>query len=647
MSELYLPNKVAFVDVETHGLEARYNPEVSVYFVGIRADKTNQIYTDVQEAISRIYQLEALGYCIVAHNAKFDYNVLRVRGYQHRISPAKFSWVCTAVLAYFMNKTGNISLGSFGDKTDVVQACLDKGLDVPNITKKFWEQDWSSNQPVLDVIEHYLEGDLTATAKLYGTMFNKYKKHPAQTKALLWEFAMIEPLAAMERSGAYIDPKLLKEHRYQTSSLIAGYMSQMRFMCPKVGFNKKTKEYFVEEKIYPPKKKKDGTVSYGYKNKLNIKHYMQEGRVISSEPSMIYDHCKLVPFNPNPGTNHTYFLLAEHSKYANEELLKLAGTTKTGKYQINNVFLSDIGDELPFPLADANLEIKNLQTIASISKFLRQGRIYGNYNNCLTATGRLSSSNPNLQNIPRPTGTYSAGAIFRQLFSAPPGKKILVADLDSIELAVLAWYLKNVENSNVMFDAINAGISPHTANAEAWDIPRPIAKMVIFLIVYGGTYISLVRRRVFDTEKEAKAVIDKVNKKEPAIETLRQKVISKVRDTGFLSNTFGNYWTYPNLNSKQGAARGRAERQVFNCLIQGTARDVLHRLVVEMFPVIEKYGAKLVNIVHDECVVEVDADKSDQLIAELNKVWNVRTDILPGIRINGDWNKGDNWYQAK
>ena len=187
----------------------------------------------------------------------------------------------------------------------------------------------------------------------------------------------------------------------------------------------------------------------------------------------------------------------------------------------------------------------------------------------------------------------------------------------------------------------------HTKNAATWGVERNVAKTLIFLLVYGGQPKLMVQRKLFPTLKQAEAAFAGVKANQPSISTLMAKVIAKSAKQGYVRSIAGRQMQYPMLRSSNKWERMRAERQCFNALIQGSARDIMHRLVVESLPLVLAAGGNLVNIVHDECLVEIAADKAPALQQQLNLVWEQRKDMLPGVTVNGSWNIGSTWYEAK
>lgn len=646
--------KVFVIDFEGLGLESRWNPSLSIYFCCILTvdnDGRKQInkHFDVIQAIEHARQLINEGWTMIAHNAKFELSVMSCRGYTHIIEKGVLSVADTMVMEYFRN-TGlpSYSLDALtGLKTDVVQEAVEKGL-LPEGVKKsdFWSTDWSKDALMIEHIADYCVQDCKATWSLYKRLcawYNLPENTKFKSSLLELEFPMLSVLTHMEVQGIHVDTEALDELTKDCSNTLALHKKEL----DKVAKFLPQLSWRADEDEFTPK-----VVEYKagvYKNIGNIRHYVDsEGKVVSSVSNLVGSHCVLKPYNAAAATGHTYWLIKQQCP----EILEKAERTPKGKFKLNKDFFADVSEELPdsLPIAKYLKATKDLQICVSIAEHVRDRRIHGSFNNCFTRTARLSSSAPNLQNIPRSTSDpTSVGSRFRQLFSKPaPDKIMLVADLDRIELVVLAWYLLVSQKDSGLAEVCNTpGADPHQTNADRWKVSRIIAKTLIFLLVYGGGAGLIFRRGMSPTLKEAEQMVKEVDKQQPSINKLKKSVWAKCRERGFITNPFNARGVYPELYSNNGWERGAGERKSFNFLIQRTARDVLHTLVVASFPVILKYGARLVNIVHDEIIIECDVDISDALMLDLYKVWHRREDILKGVVINGDWNKGNNWYEAK
>lgn len=212
---------------------------------------------------------------------------------------------------------------------------------------------------------------------------------------------------------------------------------------------------------------------------------------------------------------------------------------------------------------------------------------------------------------------------------------------------MLAYYLwKLCKDDSLKHEFDKADADPHTANAERWGLPRKIAKKAVFLLIYGGG-AGLLSRRANISEADAKSALNTIHSEQPAIRKLMDKVVARCKEQGYIITLGGRHIHYPELRSKDKDAVARASRQCFNALIQGGARDVLHRLAIESYPVVQKYNGSFVNVVHDECITEFLCTDAEYARQELNLVWQNRWDLLPGVRVNGNWNIGSTWLEAK
>lgn len=649
---MMLPTSKFFVlDCETYGLNARWNADIPVYFVGLRLvvnkdDISREKYFKVEEAVARVQKLLDSGWLAVGHNIKFDLAVLKARGLKHTIVKGELTVADTMVMAYHQNTNlPSYSLDALTSaKEDVIQKFLDAGVIEKTMTSvNFWAIDWSKNEEAISLLANYCMQDVKATTDLYfkqAAWFNK-KENEKFAKALVEiEFPMLEVLMHLEMSGARVDEVKLASLRETVQAEFDehyGKMIALHPMLPQLQWN--GEEYIPKEVIY-----KKGR----YKHSSFISYYMHDGVVCGSEPYVLYDRCDLAPYNGAAATGHTHWLLTKECP----DVLEHASKTKKGKPQLDKDFFSLVADLLPdtLPIAKFLKARKNLETCITISKHIIDGdRVHSHYNNAQTRTGRLSSANPNLCNLPRPDkDPQSIASRFRQLFNVSEGNVMLGCDLDRIEVVVLAWYLLVCKEDYGLADICNTeGSDVHQANADKWGVDRMTAKTLIFLLVYGGGANLIFKRRMTKTLAEAESMVEQVDKSQPSINILKRDVWAKHGRVGYITNKFGALGLYPELDSKQEWKRGEGERKSFNFLIQRTARDVMHTLAIESLPVIVKHGAKLINIIYDEVLVECPKETAEQLKAELQAIWHNRLDLLPGLKVNGQWNIGSNWNEVK
>jgi DNA polymerase I-like protein with 3'-5' exonuclease and polymerase domains len=666
---LKLPtDKLLVVDVECRSLDARFDRSVPVYVIStIEYDGSKgklRNFRDTDKAVEFIQGKLKDGWHLVAHNAKFDYAVLKVRGLQHYIQPGSMQVLDTMVMSFAKDSTlPSYSLDALtGEKQDILSVFVSEGL-LPEKTnlKELWSRDWSVNSEAIDLLTKYCALDCKATLKLYLKLARWYNANRKFIWTLLHiELPMLEVLSHLERYGVYVNQSRLDALAYDLETELQKLRATVALKYPLLPSLTWDGEEFVPKiKTYADK---------GYRNKSNISRYYMstdgttkvnwQDFIPGDNDSVVYSHCKLVEYNSASGTGHNWWILKRECP---EILERAVSSYKTNRPKLDKEFFSSVLDVLPDGIPIAKI-IKLTTYLSKCNEFYgsikSDGRVHCNFQHTATRTTRLATSNPNIQNISRPFddkhpdyGTSQDwGRRMRQLFTAPmETKKLLVADLDSIEVCVLAWYLACVEKDFSLLHIIESGESVHTSNSKRWKLERTLCKTVLFLLIYGGTSMALYRKGLMPSEEKAKQVFDQVNLEQPAIQKLKTKVWNKVRLTGYVCNVFKSRGLYPELTSNNKRVRSEGERKSFNYLIQKTARDILNLLLIESLPVILRHDGIMVNVVHDECIVECPSENADHLVSALNSVWNKRTDILPtpAIPINGDWNTGYDWYEAK
>ena len=274
------------------------------------------------------------------------------------------------------------------------------------------------------------------------------------------------------------------------------------------------------------------------------------------------------------------------------------------------------------------------------------GRIHTSFNPTGAATGRLSSSNPNLQNIPIKT---DLGREIRAAFVPREGWKLLVADYSQIELRLLA----HMSRDPVLLDAFRSGEDIHTRTAaEVMGVPpmmvtreaRNSAKAVNFGIVYGISPFGLAAQLGI-SRKEAELYIHNYFARYAGVRTFIDATIEEVRRTGVTKTLFGRERPIPDMNSRNPNARGFAERTAVNSPLQGTAADIIKLAMIRIHRELEKYQAKMLLQVHDELVLEAPAEEADE-VAKLVKreMENVHALEVPLV---ADVGVGPNWRDAK
>jgi DNA polymerase-1 len=309
---------------------------------------------------------------------------------------------------------------------------------------------------------------------------------------------------------------------------------------------------------------------------------------------------------------------------------------------------------LVHPLAEQVLAYRSLAKLKgtyadALPKLIHPetGRIHTSYNQTVTATGRLSSSDPNLQNIPIRS---EEGRKIRSAFIAAPGHVLLSADYSQIELRILAHYSRDEH----LMEAFHTGVDVHQHTAsEMFNIPaaavtpemRRQAKTINFGIIYGMSAFGLAQRLRI-TNKLAKMAIDQYFTRYKGVKAFIQSVIETARRVGYSETLLGRRRAIPELHSRNHTVRQQGERLAINTPIQGTAADLIKKAMIDVDRAIKKSGLKTVMLlqVHDELVFEVPAEESEKarnlIRDEMETVW----DLSVPLRV--DMGSGRNWAEA-
>ena len=343
------------------------------------------------------------------------------------------------------------------------------------------------------------------------------------------------------------------------------------------------------------------------------------------------------------------------------EKLGVAGgkKTKSGQYSTGEAVLSKIDH----PLVEIVLEYRGLSKLKSTYTDALDNvadsetdRVHTSYHQALTSTGRLSSTDPNLQNIPIRTAT---GRLIRQAFIAPEGRVILAADYSQIELRLMAHFSGD-EN---LTRAFNEGLDIHTATAaevlgkavEAVSATeRRNAKAINFGLLYGMSAFGLAKQLQM-SRGEAQDYIDMYFERYPSVKDYMINTRASAYEKGYVETILGRKLYTPDINHSNRMVKQGAERAAINAPLQGSAADLIKLAMIAVDKVLPKEHAKMLLQVHDELVFEVDRDKVDsirQLITDamqdvltttaVAKGWNV--DFAVPLLVETDI--GSNWDEA-
>ena len=275
------------------------------------------------------------------------------------------------------------------------------------------------------------------------------------------------------------------------------------------------------------------------------------------------------------------------------------------------------------------------------------GRVHTCFNQAVAATGRLSSSDPNLQNIPIRT---PLGREIRRAFIADPGNVLISADYSQIEFRVLA----HLSGDPVLVEAFREGADFHERTAlkifgadSARDPHelRSIAKMVNYALLYGKSAFTLAKD-IGVTQQAAQEFIDAYFAGFPNVRAFIDRTLEEARVSGIVKTMFGRRRLVPELTSRNGQVRMAAERQAVNMPIQGSAADILKRAMVETHKALLPYGdARMILTVHDELVFEVPEPRAEEYAAIVKR--GMESAATLNVPLTVDVGIGANWKDAK
>jgi DNA polymerase-1 len=339
--------------------------------------------------------------------------------------------------------------------------------------------------------------------------------------------------------------------------------------------------------------------------------------------------------------------------------MSLAGgrRTKTGAWSTDASALEELaaeGHELPRKVLDWRLLAKLKSTYTdALPTYIHPetGRVHTSYALAATTTGRLSSLEPNLQNIPVRT---SEGRAIRKAFVSDKGKRLISADYSQIELRVLA----HMADTPTLRQAFADGLDIHAMTAsEMFGVPiegmdpgiRRRAKAINFGIVYGISAVGLAAQLGIG-RSEAGAYIKTYFERFPGIRDYMEATKAEARRQGYVKTLFGRKVHYPEINTKNPSLRGNFERAAINAPIQGSAADIIRRAMIRMVPALDAAGlsARMLLQVHDELVFEAPEDEVDKTMEVAKAVMEKAPEPVLKLRVplKVDARAGDNWEAA-
>lgn len=562
----------------------------------------------------------------VFHNAKFDVPILRHHGFDIK------DYHDTMLMSYVLDTSQKHSLEACGASI---------GLHKEEYDFKTLGFEFS------DLLAVYAEKDALITWNLFKEFYPDILNVSDHEFIYELELAFLECVMEYEATGLPVDTDATKEYEFDLNEIIWAATEKLKKVCPQVpakklktfrkehpelkdSFHSCTEGTVEVEKV--PRKTKDGKVKKDKQG--NVLYRNKKVTIIPPE----WNYTVYQDFNFNSRHHKAYLLQQEGwnpTNYSKDEIPVMGEST-----------LNKLVDHLPS--AQTILDItKASKTLNTFIKALLQnqddnGFVHTNVNQMVTRTGRLSSSRPNLQNLPSRGET---GDKIRSLIKAPDGHVIIGVDLSNIEARILAYYLEKVCHDSYLADVFRSGSDLHDMNAQKWGLDRDMAKKVLYLTSYGGGAEKLAVSANIPLQI-AESIIAKFFAAMPAIDYLKEMSYLYVKKHGFIRTILHRRVHYPDINSNDPQLRSKAERQCFNALLQGSAADIIKKLSCQTYPLHALCAVQAMIQNHDENLwLAAEDDRVDKFITKAIPIWN-ESKILGNIPIVAEFKTGKTWSEV-
>ena len=333
--------------------------------------------------------------------------------------------------------------------------------------------------------------------------------------------------------------------------------------------------------------------------------------------------------------------------------MPILSKTATGQASTAEAVLAELAEQ-DFPLPKVLMQYRSMSKLKSTYTDRlpeqinpRTGRIHTSYHQAVAVTGRLSSSDPNLQNIPIRT---AEGRRIRQAFVAPKGYKLLAADYSQIELRIMA----HLAQDEGLLHAFRNDLDVHRATAaevfgvELEDVTtdmRRSAKAINFGLIYGMSAFGLAKQIGVD-RKQSQAYVDRYFARYPGVLNYMERTRAQAAEQGFVETIFGRRLYLPDINAKNQSLRKGAERMAINAPMQGTAADIIKKAMVAVNGWLDESGldARVILQVHDELVLEVREDLVDQISEQIRPHMSGAAELAVPLLV--EVGVGNNWDEA-
>ncbi len=583
-------------DVETTGLDPMQSKLCGVslawragaaVYIPVRSPDQDQHLGEeaVIEALRPLLQDETIAK--VAHNAKFDMNVLRHAGLQVA-GPVRDTMIASYVAdaTRSSHRLDALALGELGLHCIPISSLIGTG-----------KSQRSFDTVAIDRAVPYAAEDADVTLRLLEPLVGEVEAEGMSDLLANLEWPLVRVLADMEYAGVQVDPDELDRQRLR----ISDRLDVLR-------------QHIAEASPCP----------------LNPDSPKQLAAALFNDPG-----------DDPPGLGLTPIKRRKTGPSTDQEVLEKL----------------ESDPEIDTPLPGFILEYRQLAKLVgtylvSLKECINPetGRVHASFNQTVTATGRLSSSNPNLQNIPIRT---DIGREIRRAFVAGANRVLVTADYSQVELRLLA----HLSNDESLREAFLEGEDIHRAVAsEVFAVPvddvtrsqRDAAKMVNFGIVYGITPYGLSRRLGEGTDvPRAAAIINDYKARFPGIEAFLRECVAQARDAGYVETMCGRRRRIQEIDSNDPQRRSLAERLAINSVVQGSAADLIKLAMIDLharLPAVDS-DADLVLQVHDELVVETPKESADSVrdlvVACMECAMELSIPLVVDVAVS------ESWYDAK
>ena len=553
---------------------------------------------DVFKALKPLFFSDKLK---VGHNIKFD--LKSIAKYYRGIVASK-PYFDTMMAAFVIDNRNRGSLGLKDCAEKFLKIKVEKGIGAMVEVHSFTD------------VAHYSGLDAEATWKLYKFLLPKLEGSLARVWKL--EMDVIAALCDMELTGANLDMVELQNLKNRLEIDIDLAKAKAWKLAGRAFSMNSVKE--KQELLFSPKP--DGR---GIKPNLKIKVALTDkgSKTAASGEALTIYH---------------YSVSAEAMEFyrSKDELVDAIVEYQDLNKLMTTYVMPYLGGEITRTTAGKSRVVEK-------KSLLINGRAHTNFKSHGAETGRFSSTDPNLQNIPS-SGDY--GKLIRNLFVAPPGYKLVVADYSQIEPRIIA----SLSQDPVALDYYRKGKDMYTAIGDVMGVERKVGKMLVLAISY-GVGPEKIARSIDCSEKEARALIDQFSEEFHDILKYKAKVIRIARSKGdipYVETLLGRRRYLPDLKSTENGLKFRAERQAFNTMIQGSAADLMKLALVRAHSCfITEPDVNVVLTVHDELVTVAREDLAEETAEAIR-------DSMEGVKLPeiivpliADIHIVDKWGEAK